>query len=101
MVQASALAVSETRLAEICRRYHVLQLSVFGSALRDDFDADSDVDLLVVFEPDAQIGFLALSRMRRELEELFDRPVDLVPQEGLKHIIRDDVLADAEPIYAS
>jgi hypothetical protein len=94
------LTIPSERLAEICRRYHVQQMALFGSALRRDFRAESDIDLLVTFEPDAQIGFLALGRLRRELERLFNRPVDLVPQDGLKPYIRDHVLASAEPIYA-
>jgi len=59
------------------------------------------IDVLVTFEPDAKIGFLALGRLRRELEALFNRPVDLVPQDGLKSRVRDSVLASAEPIYAT
>jgi hypothetical protein len=94
------LAIPSERLAEVCRRYQVQQMALFGSALRRDFRAESDIDLLVTFEPDAQIGFLALGRLRRELERLFNRPVDLVPQDGLKPHIRDDVLASSEPIYA-
>jgi hypothetical protein len=78
----------------------VRRLALFGSVLREDFSAESDVDVLVAFEPDAPIGFLALGQMRRELEALFNRPVDLVPQDGLKPWIRDDVLASAEAIYA-
>lgn len=88
-------------LAEICRRYHVRRLAVFGSVLRDDFGPESDVDLLVSFEPEAQIGFLALGRLRRELMALLNRPVDLVPQDGLKPQIRDIVLSTARLIYAA
>lgn len=95
------ISVSKEQLASLCRRYHVQRLALFGSALRDDFRSDSDIDVLVTFEPDAQIGFLALSRLRRELEALFNRPVDLVPQEGLKPLIRESVLASAEQIYAT
>jgi hypothetical protein len=94
------LSVPEGKLADICRRYYVQRLALFGSVLREDFSAESDVDVLVTFEPDAPIGFLALGQMRRELEALFNRPVDLVPQDGLKPWIRDDVLASAEAIYA-
>lgn len=94
------LSVPEEKLADICRRYYVQRLALFGSVLREDFSAESDVDVLVTFEPDAPIGFLALGQMRRELEALFNRPVDLVPQDGLKPWIRDDVLASAEAIYA-
>jgi hypothetical protein len=94
------LSVPEGKLADICRRYYVQRLALFGSVLREDFSAESDVDVLVTFEPDAPIGFLALGQMRRELEALFNRPVDLVPQDGLKPWIREDVLASAEAIYA-
>ena len=95
------LNIPSERLAEICRRYHVQRLALFGSALREDFCPESDIDILVTFEPEAPIGFLALGRMRRELEALFGRPVDLVPQEGLKPYIRDEVLSSAELIYAA
>jgi hypothetical protein len=68
--------------------------------LRADFPPDSDVDLLVEFEPGAKIGFMALGRMQRELPALLERPVDLVPKDGLKPVIRRDVLASTEVIYA-
>lgn len=59
------------------------------------------MDVLVEFEPAAQIGFITLSRMRRELAELLGRPVDLVPREGLKPKIREAVLSSAEVVYAT
>ena len=96
-----SLPIAQEQLAALCRRYRVEQLSLFGSMLRTDFHPESDVDLLVTFAPDAEIGFLALSRLRRELEALFNRPVDLVPQEGLKPRIRESVLASAELLYAA
>ena len=96
-----SVSVSKRELADFCRRYHVRQIEVFGSALREDFDHESDVDVLVEFEPDAEIGLMTLSRMRRELEQMFQRPVDLVPREGLKPRIRQAVLSDAEVIYAA
>ncbi len=73
---------------------------MFGSVLRADFRPDSDVDVLVEFEPSARIGFLALGRMQRELAALFERPVNLVPKDGLKPVIRREVLASTEVIYA-
>ena len=88
-------------IAALCRRYQVRELSLFGSALRDDFRRDSDLDLLVLFEPEAQVGFMALGRMERELETILGRKVDLVPKEGLKPIIRDEVLASAQVLYAA
>ena len=88
-------------VAEYCRRNQIRSLSVFGSALRDDFRHDSDIDVLVEFEPDAQVGFMALSRMQRELAELLQRRVDLVPKNGLKPRIRESVLSSAEVVYAA
>ncbi len=96
-----SLTISQEQLAALCRRHHVQRLALFGSVLREDFRSDSDIDVLVTFEPDAEVGFLALGRLRRELETLFKRPVDLVPQDGLKPVIRESVLSGAEQLYAA
>lgn len=89
------------KIATFCQRHRISSLSVFGSILRDDFSPDSDIDVLVEFQPGAQVGFLALSRMQRELTELLQRPVDLVPRNGLKPRIRQAVLSSAEVVYAA
>lgn len=73
---------------------------MFGSVLREDFGVDSDVDVLVDFEPSARVGLMALARTQRELSELLQRPVDLVTRDGLKPLIRQAVLDSAEVIYA-
>ena len=86
-------------ISALCGRYHVRQLALFGSVLRDDFGSESDVDILVEFEPEAEIGFMDLSGMQIELSELLHRPVDLVPRDGLKPAIREVVLNSAEIIY--
>ena len=94
----------DIHLAEIrvlCKRYRVAELALFGSARRTDFRPDSDVDLLVSFQPDAAPGFLTLAGLQRELAELLQRRVDLVPKDGLKPLIRDTVLASAEVLYAA
>ena len=67
------------RTAGFCRHHCIRSLAVFGSVLREDFGAEGDVDVLVEFEPRPQVGFIALSRMQRELSELLQRHVDLVP----------------------
>jgi predicted nucleotidyltransferase len=95
------LEIPRDQIAEFCRRYRVRQLALFGSALREDFSAGSDVDLLVEFEPDTQVGFMTLARMQRELSAIFRRRVDLVPKGGLKPAIRQDVLTSAEVIYVA
>ncbi|PYS75832.1 MAG: nucleotidyltransferase [Acidobacteria bacterium] len=97
----AAIEIPFDRLAEFCRRYQVRELSLFGSALRGDFGPDSDVDLLVEFDPSAQVGFLTLTKMQRELSALIRRRVDLVPKRGLKEKIRQAVLDSAEVIYAA
>ena len=95
------LNVSISAIKEFCRKYLVRELAVFGSALRGDFDGSSDIDLLVEFEPNAEVGFLTLSKMQRELSKLFNRRVDLVPKEGLKPKIRKGVLSSARVLYAA
>jgi len=94
------LKVPTDSIPVYCQRNGIQRLALFGSALRDDFSPDSDVDLLVKFHSDMQVGFLTLSRMQRELSDLFRCKVDLVPQDGLKPPIRGSILRDAEVLYA-
>jgi len=96
-----AIEIPQDRVADLCRRYKVLQLALFGSALRDDFGPDSDVDFLVEFDPTAQIGFLTLAKLQRELSAMIHRRVELVPKHGLKDRIRQTVLASAKVVYAA
>lgn len=93
------LEIDDERLADICRRYHVHELALFGSVLRDDFGPDSDVDLLYVIDP--PIGLFAFGDLNEELEALIGRKVDLVPKKYLHWYIRDRVLAEARPVYAA
>lgn len=95
------IAIPEAELQAWCRRYRVRRLSLFGSVLRADFSSQSDVDVLVEFEPEAAVGFLTLSRMARELSALLGRPVDLVPRNGLKPAIREAVLREEQVLYAT
>ena len=83
----NTLNIPYEELAAYCRENQIEYLAIFGSAVRDELRADSDVDLLVEFDAAAKIGFMALARMQRELGALFRRPVDLVPRSGLKPII--------------
>lgn len=87
------------KMRALCERYRVAELALFGSASRADFQPDSDIDLLVEFQPEATPSFLTLAGLQRELAELLQRRVDLVPKDGLKPLIRDSVLASAEVLY--
>ncbi len=101
VIAIKQIEIPREQLADFCRRHHVRRLALFGSVLRQDFRPDSDVDVLVAFEPEAQVGFMALGRMKSKLSALLQRPVDLVPQEGLKPVIREAVLTNAEELYAA
>ena len=94
-------AGAEEELVRICVRYRVCELAVFGSAARGELRPDSDVDLLVVFDAAAKVGLITLGQLQRELANVFGRPVDLVPRDGLKPALRDEVLADARTLYAA
>lgn len=100
-IPSSRIDISPNDIQTFCQRYQVRELALFGSVLRDDFRTDSDIDVLVEFEPEAQIGFLALARMQRELSTIFRRPVDLVTKTGLKPKIREVVLDSMRVLYAA
>ncbi len=89
------------QIANFCRKYHIRKLSLFGSVLRDDFRPDSDIDILVEFEPDHTPGFIRLYQIEQEFATLVrgHRP-DLVTPGFLNRRIRDKVLAEAEVQYA-
>ncbi len=91
--------IPKERIAEFCRRNHIRRLALFGSVLRDDFTPESDVDVLVDFEPDARVGLLGLARMEIELSELLGRRVDLNTPGFLSDYFRDEVLTEAEIQY--
>ena len=94
------IALPQDEIAAFCRRHHIRRLSMFGSVLREDFGPDSDVDVLVEFEPDNVPGFFGLARMERELSELLGRRADLRTPEDLSRYFREEVLAEAEVQYA-
>ena len=95
------IKIPTENLDAFCQRYQIRRLSLFGSVLRDDFRADSDIDVLVQFDSDARVSFMTLGKMQRELATIFQRPVDLIPQDGLKPLIREEVLASAQEVYAA
>lgn len=101
--EALPVAIPSTELAAFCQRWGVSELAVFGSALRLDFGPHSDVDVLVSFAPGVRHGLFDLARMRRELEELFGRPVDLVTRrsiEASRNPIRRRSILESARTYA-
>jgi uncharacterized protein len=88
------------RLAELCEKYGIAELSVFGSVARGDARPDSDVDLLYVRVPGNDLG-MSYFLLQEDLEKLFGPPVDLVSEDSLHRVIRDEVLADAQVLYAA
>lgn len=87
-------------LESLCRRYAVQRLSLFGSVLRPDFAPDSDVDVLVEFEPGRTPG-LAFFKLQDELSNMIGRRVDLNTPKSLSRHFRDQVLRDARPLYVA
>ena len=86
-------------VADFCRRHHVLRLSLFGSVLREDFRPESDVDVLVEFEPTHVPGFIRMAAMENELSKLFDRKVDLLTPNSISHYFRAKVLREALTLH--
>jgi len=93
------LVIPYDRVTAFCERYPICRLALFGSALRDDFSPDSDVDVLVEFLPDSGVTFLDMAAMQDELSNLLGRPVDLVTPGALSRYFRQKVLDTAETLY--
>jgi predicted nucleotidyltransferase len=99
------IEIPRKEIAEFCRRWRIEELSIFGSALREDFRPDSDVDVLVRFSPEARWGLFDLMHMEEELKAIFGREVDLVEWSAVEHsrnyVRRKAILNNLEPIYAA
>ena len=100
-LQLGDAQVDGLSLAEVCRRYGVKELSLFGSAARGEMHPESDIDVMVEFKPGVRIGLIKFESFVDELESLAGRKVDLVTKRGLKPWVRPAVLKDARVIYAA
>jgi uncharacterized protein len=100
-LQLGGVQVDKDKLADLCRRYHVRELSIFGSAARGEMRPDSDVDLLVEFMPEAKVDLFDYSGFILDLTHLIGRKADLVSKKGLKPLIRESVLKEARLLYAA
>ena len=98
----ASVQLDREALAAFCRKWRIKQLSIFGSAIRDDFGPESDLDFLVSFEPGAPLDIDRLLDMKEELEVRYGRPVDLVEKEALRNPWRrHEILKTCEVIYAA
>ncbi|PZO11296.1 MAG: nucleotidyltransferase [Leptolyngbya foveolarum] len=92
------IEIDQRAIASLCQEYHILKLALFGSVLRDDFRADSDVDVLVEFEPGRTPGFGFID-VQDKLSDIIGREVDLNTPGFLSRYFRDRVMAEARTIY--
>ena len=99
MVYSLEKKMSKDKLIEFCQKNHIRKLSIFGSATRGDLEPDSDIDLLVEFEPNHTPGLFSIVRMEMELAEMLGRKVDIRTPEDLSQYFRDEVVRNAEVQY--
>jgi len=88
-------------MKKFCKKHHIRRLSLFGSALREDFTAESDVDILVEFEPGQVVGFIRLAGIEIELSKMLKRKLDLRTPAELSRYFRQEVIDTAEVQYAA
>ncbi|WP_107671093.1 nucleotidyltransferase family protein [Cyanothece sp. BG0011] len=97
------LKLSKVDITDICEQWNIKKLSLFGSILRDDFNENSDIDLLIQFNPDARQGLLTLARLKHHLEDMTQRSVDVVVQESIENsenwIRKQEIFKTAQIIY--
>ena len=95
--------IPKEEIASFCQRNHIRRMALFGSVLRDDFMPESDVDVLVEFEPDARIGYIGLAGLEIELDKILGRKTDLHTFEGIARsrnwLRREKILSSTEAVY--
>jgi predicted nucleotidyltransferase len=104
-LNATNLGLSEKKISDFCKRWRITEFALFGSVLRDDFNAESDLDILAAFAPDAEWSLLDHVQMEQELEALLGRKVDLLSRRSVERshnwLRRREILDTAEVVYAS
>ena len=99
------LSIPSKPIAQFCQRWQITELAVFGSAVRSDFRADSDLDIMVTFHPAVRHSLFDLVHMQEELKQIVGREVDLVSRRGIEasrnHFRKDDILSSALVVYAA
>jgi predicted nucleotidyltransferase len=99
------VTVDRNALAEVCRKWGIKSVALFGSVLRDDFTPESDIDLLLEYFPDSRISLFDYGYMNEDFQRVFGREVDLVQAEGLRtsrnYIRREDIFSSAKQFYVA
>ena len=99
---SARIDIPKDKIVAFCRRNHIRRLAFFGSVLRDDFTPESDVDVLVVFQDDAERDFFDHMKAEEELKQIFGRDVDLVEKGAIRNPFRrHHILSNCEVIYAA
>lgn len=98
---STRLDLDSERLERFARQFGVQELSLFGSAVREDFSPESDVDVLISFLPGTRVSLFDLVDMTDQLAQILGRPVDLVTKQGLKPLIKQSVIGTSRVIYAA
>lgn len=97
------LGVELEKVEQICQEWGIIELALFGSIVRDDFNLNSDIDCLVTFQTENNISLLDLETLEEQLENLFNRPVDIITKKSIEKshnwIRRQNILENAEVIY--
>ncbi|MCU0480631.1 MAG: nucleotidyltransferase family protein [Anaerolineae bacterium] len=96
----TAILLPYTKIVAFCQKHHIVKMALFGSVLRNDFHAESDIDVLVEFAPNTIIGY-RITHIQNELSDLLGYPVDLITFASLRETSRPYILADAQIIYES
>jgi predicted nucleotidyltransferase len=103
-MRKSMITIPKKKIGEFCHRWKVVEFSLFGSILREDFRPDSDVDVLVTFSPDAKVSLFDLVDMQDELKAIFRRDVDLVEKQAVldseNYIRKKSILENTRVVYA-
>ena len=101
-LQKNGIFLNFDDIIVICKKYHIIELSIFGSSLRDDFNKNSDIDFLVSFENNSNITLFDIMELENEFSKLLNLEVDIVEKESLKNPIRKNkILSTREIIYAA
>jgi predicted nucleotidyltransferase len=101
-LQKNGIILNHDDIVRLCEKYRIIELSIFGSSLREDFTENSDIDILVSFRLDSKITLFDMMELENEFSQLVNREVDIVEKESLKNPIRkNSILSTREVIYAA